>query len=157
MRARRTGVVFVVSVYVVAGVAFGLVGLVSMLWAQAQFVAEAGGSSPGEFGPVLLAVVYFQTTVAFLIAAPLLGAATGAMAGSRFRSGREAAAVGGGGGALGCVIMLLLSIGGASLVSGAGTGQLYAIGAAVVPALVATAAAGVTGGVGGLLGSLASR
>jgi len=157
MSARRSGLVFVVSVYLVVGIAFGVVGVTAMLWAQAQFVVGAGGASPGEFGPVLLAVVYFQTTVAFLVTAPLLGALTGALAGSRVRSRREAAAVGAGGSALGCLCMLVVALALTSLVGGPGTGQLYALGAAFVPGLIATVAAGATGGAGALLGSLAAR
>lgn len=157
MRSVRGGIAFVVGSYAVVGAAFGAVGYTAMRWGQVQFVAAAGGADPGRFGSVLLAVVFFQTTVAFMLAGPLLAGTVGAMVGSRFPRAREAAAVGGGGSLLGFAVLVALGLGCTTLIGGTGTEQLYDLGSALGPLSLAAATTALAGCAAGALGSRAAR
>jgi hypothetical protein len=149
----RAGIGFLVGVFAAVGAAFGVVGYTAMRWAQVQFVSAAGGADPGRFGPVLLAVVFFGTTVTFLLAGPLLAGAVGAVVGSQFPRPREAAVVGGVGSLLGFGVLIVLGLGVTALVGGEGTGQLYRIGSAVGPLFLSAVATGFAGAVAGAVGS----
>jgi hypothetical protein len=153
----RSGIGFLVTVYAAVGAAFGVAGYTAMRWAQVQFVSAAGGADPGRFGPILLAVVFFETTVTFLLAGPLLAGTVSTMVGSQFPRLREAAAVGGAGSLLGFCALIVLGLGATSLIGGAGTGQLYGIGSAVGPLFLSAIATGLAGTVAGAVGSLAAR
>lgn len=154
---RTRPLLFGVGTFAATGLAFGLFGLLSMQWAQTQFITAARGETIETFGPVLLAVVYFQTAVMFFLVGPVLAGLTGALIGSRFPSPSKAALAGGGSSFAGFLVFLVLSLGITSQVSGPGTGQLFTLGAALVPALVATVLTSLAGGGGGALGSMAVR
>ncbi|MFB6129490.1 MAG: hypothetical protein ABEJ28_01555, partial [Salinigranum sp.] len=141
--------------FAAVGVGFGIAGYTAMRWAQVQFVSAAGGADPGRFGPVLLAVVYFATTVSFMVAGPLLAGILGAMAGSQFRAPTDGALVGGGGGLAGYVALIVLGLGATSLFGGPGTEQLYTFGSAVGPLALAAVATAVVGAGAGALGAWA--
>ena len=157
MRSVGRGIAFLVGAYAAVGAAFGIVGYTAMRWGAVQFIAAAGGADPGRFGPVLLAVVFFQTTVAFMLAGPLLAGTVGAMVGSQFPRRREAAVVGGGGSLLGFVALAVLGLGLTSLIGGEGTDQLYGLGSAVGPLALAATATALTGVAAGALGSWGTR
>jgi hypothetical protein len=145
MAATSRVVALVLAVFAAVGLALGLVGYLTLSWAQARFVVAAGGASPGEFGPVFVGLVSFQTAATQMALAPVLSVLVGALGGSRFREVRRAAAVTGGATALGCLLMALLGLGVTGL---AGAQQAVGLGDALVP-LAATAVVG--GGVGAAL------
>ena len=149
---RQAGLI--VAVFALVGVALGVVGFVAGDWARTQFVTAAAGSAPETFGPVFLALSVFQTTVTLLVVGPVLAAVLGLLSGSRFADGSAAAGVAGGGSLVGFFCMAGLGLLGLAALSGPGTGQLYALPAAVGPLFVAGA---VTTGVGSVAGALGSR
>ena len=148
---RQTGLI--VAVFTLVGAALGVVGVVAGDWARTQFVTGATGAEPATFGPVFLALSVFQTTVTLFFAGPILAAVLGLLAGSRFADATAAAGVGGGGSLVGFFAMAGVGLLGLSTLSGAGTGQIYALRAAVGPLLLSATATTVTGAGAGALGS----
>jgi hypothetical protein len=148
---RQTGLI--VAVFALVGAALGAVGVVVGDWARTQFVTGATGADPATFGPVFLALSVFQTTVTLFFAAPVLAAALGLLSGSRFADATAAAGVAGGGSLVGFFAMAGVGLLGLSTLSGAGTGQIYALRSAVGPLLLSAAATTVTGAGTGALGS----
>lgn len=153
MDETRRLAVFLVLLSGVVGVGVGLVGHVTVGWASTQFLAAAGGESPERFGPVFVALVFFQTTATVFVLGTTLSALLGALGGSRLPNVREALVVGAGGGGAGYYVMALSALLVLSLVGGRGTAQTYDLGQALGPlALSGLPAIGV-GAVGAVLGS----
>jgi hypothetical protein len=148
---RQTGLI--VAVFALVGVALGVLGVVVGDWARPPFVTGATGAEPATFGPVFLALSVFQTTVTLFFAGPILAAVLGLLAGSRFADATAAAGVAGGGSLVGFFAMAGFGLLGLSTLSGAGTGQIYALRAAVAPLLLSAVATTVTGAGAGALGS----
>jgi hypothetical protein len=148
---RQVGLI--VGTFAAVGVALGMVGYATADWARTQFIAEASGASPGEFGPVFVALSTFQTTVTMFVVGPVVAASLGLLSGSRFVDPRRAGGVATVGSLAGFLLMTGLGIVGVGLVSGSGTGQIYTPGAAVGPLLLSAVATGATGGVAGVAGS----
>jgi hypothetical protein len=143
----------IVATFAAVGVALGVVGFVTAEWARTQFVTAATGADPATFGPVFVALSTFQTTVTLFFAGPVLGAALGLLAGSRFVDPRSAAGVAAAGTLVGFFVMAGAGLVGLALPSGTGTGQTYALGRAVGPLLLSGVVTAATGGVAGALGS----
>jgi hypothetical protein len=143
----------VVALFAMLGVALGLVSYTATNWARVQFITAATGASPANFGPVFVALSAFQTTVTLFFAGPVVGTLVGTLVGSRFLDVKLAGGVAGGGSLVGFYLMAGICLFGLSLVSGPGTEQVYAVGQAVGPLVVAGVVTGVVGTVGGVLGS----
>ena len=150
--ARRL-VGFLLLLSTAVGVAVGLVGHVSLGWARTQFLTAAGGSTPEAFGPVFLALVFFQTTVTVFVVGTALSALLGSLAGSRVRTVRDALVVGAGGGGAGYYLMALSAVVVLSFAGGRGTAQTYDLGQALGPLVLSGVPAVVAGAVGAVLGS----
>ena len=153
----RRFLAFVVGTFAVVGLSFGLAGHVVVWWARTQFLSAASGNSPDAFGPVFVALVFFQTTATIFLVGTGLSALLGALAGSRFRSAREAVVVAGAGGTAGYYVMTLVALVVLSLAGGRGTEQTYGLGQALAPFALSGVPAAVAGTVGGLLGSRLAR
>lgn len=150
-------VALIVGVFAVLGVALGASGYLAMGWAREQFVVAAGGSSPGEFGPVFVALVAFQTTVSQFLVGTAVAGVVGAMAGSRFAVPRTAGLVGAGGSVVGFYLMGLIAVFLVSLAGGPGTDQVYDVGQALGPLALGGVPAGIAGGAGGVAGAALVR
>lgn len=146
-------VALIVATFAAVGVAVGVVAFVTADWARAQFVVGAGGAQPAEFGPVFVALSMFQTTVTMFFAGPVVAAAVGLLSGSRFRKWTTAAGVTAAGTLVGFFLMTGIGLLGLGLVSGPGTGQTYALGAALGPLLLSAVATALAGGCAGVVGS----
>lgn len=143
----------VVAVFAVLGVALGTSGYLAMDWARTQFLVAAGGTTPSRFGPVFVALVAFQTTVSQFLVGTAVAGLVGTMAGSRIPEARTAGLVAGGGSLVGFYLMALVGVFLLTRAGGAGTEQVYSLGQAVGPLLVAGVPAAVAGGLGGVVGS----
>jgi hypothetical protein len=153
MREARRLAGFLLLLSAVIGVAVGLVGHVAVGWARTQFLTGASGSSPETFGPVFVALVFFQTTVTVFVVGTALSALLGALAGSRVPSPRDAVVVGAGGGGVGYYVMALSAVVVLSFVGGDGTAQTYGLGQALGPLVLSGLPVVVAGAVGAVLGS----
>ncbi|MFB6080095.1 MAG: hypothetical protein ABEJ81_03760 [Haloferacaceae archaeon] len=147
----------IVAVFAVLGVALGASGYLAVDWARTQFVVAAGGATPGRFGPVFVALVAVQTTVAQFLIGTAVAGLVGAMAGSRFAEVRTAGLVAAAGSATGFYLMGVLAVLLLSLAGGPGTGQVYAPGQALGPLLLAGVPAALAGGAGGVAGAALVR
>jgi hypothetical protein len=143
----------VVAVFAAVGLALGLVGYLTLSWAQARFVAGAGGGA-NEFGPVFVGLVSFQTAATQMALAPVLSALLGTLAGSRFADVTRAVAVTGGSAAAGCLVMTVLAVAVTGL---AGAAQGVGLGNALVPVVVTTAVGGGVGAAAGGVGATLVR
>lgn len=153
MSEARRLVGFLVVLSAIIGVAVGLGGHVAVGWARTQFLTAAGGQSPSSFGPVFVALVFFQTTVTVFVVGTSLSALLGALAGSRLPDLYDALLVGTGGGGGGYYAMVATAVVVLSFVGGPGTGQTYSVGQAVVPLVLSGLPAVAAGAVGAVLGS----
>lgn len=145
----------IVVVFATVGLGMGLTGYNAMAWAQTQFLTAAGGGTAERFGPVFVALVYFQSANVALFLGPVVAALSGLLFGSRMRDRRTAAAVGGGGALAGFYVMALTTVLVASLaLSGEGASQAFGLGQAVGPVAVAGLPAAVAGAIGGYVGPL---
>jgi hypothetical protein len=155
----RTGRVLalVVGVFLALGLGLGVAGHLAVGWAGRQFVVGASGASPAEFGPVFVALVAFQTTVAALLVGVAVAGLVGAMAGSRFVAVRRAGLVAGVGSLLGFYVMGGTTVLLVSLAGGPGTEQVFDPGAALGPLALTGLLAGLAGGVGGVAGATLVR
>ncbi|MFB6302589.1 MAG: hypothetical protein ABEH78_06990 [Haloferacaceae archaeon] len=147
----------IVGVFAVLGVALGASGYLAMEWAREQFVVAAGGTTPGQFGPVFVALVAFQTTVSQFLIGTAVAAVVGVMAGSRFAVPRTAGLVAAAGSLTGFYLMGLIAVLCLSLVGGPGTGQVYSVGQAFGPLAMGGVPAAVAGGAGGVAGAALVR
>jgi hypothetical protein len=147
----------VVGLFLALGVGLGAAGHLAVGWAGRQFVAGASGASPAEFGPVFVALVAFQTTVATLLVGVAVAGLVGAMAGSRFVTARRAGLVAGGGSLLGFYAMGGTTVLLVTLAGGPGTEQLFDPGAALGPLALTGLLAGLAGGAGGVAGTALVR
>jgi hypothetical protein len=153
MSEARRLVGFLVVLGAVIGVAVGLGGHVAVSWARTQFLTAASGSSPASFGPVFVALVFFQTTVTVFVLGTALAALLGSLAGSRIPDLRGAIVVGAAGGGGGYYVMALAAVVVLSFVGGRGTGQTYSLGQALGPLVLLGLPAVAAGTVGAVLGS----
>jgi hypothetical protein len=154
MSETRRLVGFLLGLSAIIGVAVGLGGHVAIGWARTQFLTGATGNSPETFGPVFLALVFFQTTVTVFVVGTALSALLGALAGSRLPDFRDAVVVGVGGGGGGYYVMAVVAVVVLSFVGGPGTGQTYGLGQALGPLAVSGIPAVAAGAVGAVAGSL---
>jgi hypothetical protein len=152
---RLAGFLLVLSA--VIGVAVGLAGHVAVGWARTQFLTAATGNSPTTFGPVFVALVFFQTTVTVFVVGTALSALLGSLAGSRLTELREALLVGAGGGGAGYYVMALTAVLVLSLAGGPGTDQTYSLAQAVGPVALSGLPAVAAGALGAVLGSGLAR
>jgi hypothetical protein len=143
-----------VGVFAVVGLALGIVGYVAVSWAQTRFVAAAAGNAPGEFGPVFVGLVFFQTVVTDLALGTVLAALLGTLAGSRFRDPRRAAATTGAGTGVGCLLLAGLGVG---LTGLAGVDQAVGLGPALGPIAATALVGGGAGAAGGVVGATMVR
>jgi hypothetical protein len=147
----------IVAVFAALGVAIGGTGYLALDWARTQFVVAAGGTTPGRFGPVFVALVAFQTTVTQFLLGTAVAGLVGAMAGSRFADARTAGLVAAGGSVTGFYLMGAIAVLLLSLVGGPGAGQVYDPGQALGPLVLAGIPAGLAGGAGGVAGAALVR
>jgi len=157
MTATRRVFALVVGVFATVGVTGGGAGLVVVDWARTQFVVDAAGAQPAEFGPTFVAVVALQTTATLLLIGVGVAALVGTLAGSRFARVGTAGLVAGSGSLVGFYAMAALVVGLVTVAGGEGTGQVYDAGQALVPVVVAGLPAGVAGAVGGSAGAVLTR
>lgn len=147
----------IVGVFAVLGIALGASGYLAMEWAREQFVVAAGGTTPGRFGPVFVALVALQTTASQFLVGTAVAGVVGAMAGSRFAVPRTAGLVAAAGSVTGFYLMGLIAVLVLSLVGGPGTGQVYDVGQALGPLALGGIPAGLAGGAGGAVGAALVR
>lgn len=147
----------VVAVFGVLGIALGASGYLAVDWARTQFLVAAGGTTPSQFGPVFVALVALQTTVSQFLVGTAVAGLVGTMAGSRFPDARTAGLVAGGGSLVGFYLMAALAVLPVTLAGGPGTEQVYGLGQAVGPLLLAGVPAAVAGGIGGVVGAALVR
>lgn len=139
-----------VAVFAAVGLALGVVGFLTLSWAQTRFVVTAGGASPSQFGPVFVGLVFFQTVGTHLALGPVLSVLLGTLAGSRFPETGRAAAVAGAGTALGSLLMAVLALAVTGL---AGVAQGVGFGTALVPIVATAVVGGGAGAAGGAVGA----
>lgn len=148
-RASET-VGWIVAIFAVLGVALGLAGYVSVSWGYDVFVTSARGATAERFGPIFVALVFFQNvSVAFFVG--LLGSLlAGLTFGSRFYDGRIAVLATGVGGLVGFYAMVALAF----VVMSMGMQVPRGVGLddALVPFLLAGIPSGIVGALAGYLG-----
>lgn len=144
----------IVAVFAAIGLGMGLTGFAGMGWAQSQFLVAAGGETARQFGPVFVALVYFQNANTAFFVGPVVAVLAGVLFGSRLRSGPTAAAVAAGSSLLGFYVMAFLTVLVMALaLGGPGGSQAFGLGQAVGPILTAGVPTAVVGGVAGYLGA----
>lgn len=145
----------IVAVFGTVGLGLGLTGYNTMAWAQSQFLTAAGGETAQQFGPIFVALVYFQgANVAFFLG-PVVATLAGLLFGTRMRDRRTAAAVAGAGSLAGFYVMALVTILLSSLaLSGPGASQSFGLLQALVPVLLAGIPTAIAGAIAGYVGPL---
>lgn len=144
----------IIAVFGTVGLGTGLTGYNTMAWAQSQFLTAAGGSAR-EFGPIFVALVYFQgANVAFFLG-PVVATLAGLLFGTRMRDRRTAAAVAGGGALVGFYLMALLTVLLSSLaLSAQGASQSFGLLQALVPIVLAGIPTAIAGTIAGYVGPM---
>ena len=141
---------WIVATFAALGVAIGLAGYVSVSFGHEVFVAGARGATAERFGPLFLALVFFQNvSVAFFVGL-LASFATGLVFGSQLYDRRDAVLATGGGGLVGFYLMVVLAF---SIMSmGMATPRGFGLGDVLVPVLLAGIPSGIVGAVAGYFG-----
>lgn len=144
----------ILVVFGAIGVGMGLTGYNGVAWAQTQFLTAAGGGTAREFGPIFVALVYFQTANATFFVGPVVAVLAGLLFGTRLRRPRTAAAVVGGGSLVGFYVMALATVLVTSLaLGGPAADQAFSLGQALGPLLTAGLPTALVGAVAGYVGS----
>lgn len=141
---------WIVAVFAALGVALGLAGYVSVSFGYEVFVVGAQGETAQRFGPLFLAVVFFQTVSVVFFVGVVTALAVGLSFGSRFHDWTVAVAVAGVGGIVGFYLMAMLAFGLTSV--GMPTARGFGLGDLLVPLILAGVPSGLVGAVGGYLG-----
>jgi hypothetical protein len=99
------------GVFGTLGIVFGLVGFLSVQWAESVYIASASGEAARTLGPIFAGLVTFQNGVLVQFLAPLLAFVFGFVFGSREFSAGDGLLVGGVGGGVGYVSLAVPAIG----------------------------------------------
>jgi hypothetical protein len=92
-----------VGIFGTVGAVFGLVGFLSVQWAESVYIASASGEAVRTYGPIFAGLVTFQHSALVQLLAPVLTLVFGFVFGSREFAARDGALVGGVGGVVGYV------------------------------------------------------
>lgn len=143
----------IVVVFAAIGLGLGLTGYNTMAWAQSQFLTAAGGGTAQQFGPIFVALVYFQGAAVAFFLGPVVAALLGLLFGTRMRDPRMAAVVTAGGSLVGFLVMAFLTVAVSSLaLSGEGATHTFGLLQALVPLLLASIPTAIAGGITGYVG-----
>jgi hypothetical protein len=99
------------GIFGTVGTALGLVGFLSVRWAESVYVASASGEAARTLGPIFAGLVTFQNGVLVQFLALVLAFVFGFVFGSREFSAGDGVLVGGVGGAVGYVTLAVPAIG----------------------------------------------
>lgn len=142
------------AIFGTLGVAFGLVGFLSVRWAEAVYITSASGDAVRTLGPVFAGFAALQTGVLLQFLAVVLVFVFGFVFGSREFSPRDGALIGGAGGVVGYVSLMAPALGLLLVApSGAQLFPLSSILVVIVGTLVVSAVAGTAGGYVGVQAS----
>ncbi len=140
-----------VGVFGTLGTGAGVVGFLSVRWAESVYLVAAGGDMVQTLGPVFSGFVVFQTSVFLQFLALVLAFVFGFVFGSREYGGRAGALVGGAGGLVGYVPFVLPAIG---LLLVAPTASQVFPPSSLLPVVAGSfLLSGLTGAVGGFVGA----
>lgn len=143
-----------VGIFGTLGVAFGLVGLLSVRWAESVYVVSAGGDIVQTLGPIFSGFVVFQNSVFLQFFALVLAFVFGFIFGSREYAARVGALVGGTGGLVGYVSLLVPSMG--LLLVAPSQSQVFALSSILLVAVGSFLFSGIAGAAGGYIGAKTS-
>jgi hypothetical protein len=143
-----------VGIFATLGTVFGLVGFLSVRWAETVYIASASGGAAGRLGPIFAGLVTFQNSVLLQFLAPLLTFVFGFVFGSREFSVGGGALLGATGGAVGYVALMLPALA-LSVLAPSGS-QVFPLPSILPLVAAALVLSGVAGAVGGYLGARTS-
>lgn len=149
--SRRDAVGVFVGLFVVVGVAVGVVGAATTGWAESALATDATGDAD-RFGPIFVAQMYLLTSGTVLLAGPVVGAPLGVAFGRQAGSTSDGAVVAGAGAGVGAFAMTLVAIAIVVLSQGPAASQAHGFTAVLIPALVGAIATAVVGSVAGAVG-----
>jgi hypothetical protein len=135
------------AIFGTLGVAFGLIGFLSVQWAESVYITSASGDAVRTLGPVFAGFAALQTSVLLQFLSVVLVFVFGFVFGSRQFSPRDGALIGGAGGVVGYVSLTIPGLGLLLLApSRAQVFPLSSILLLLVGSLVVSAVAGTAGG-----------
>lgn len=149
-------VLFATAVYAAFGLVLGSIAFVTGQWAQTQFITNASGQAPTEFGPVFIAVIFVQTAASILLFGPVIAVFVGRLIGSAFDSPATALVSGAAGGLFGSYVMAAVAIGLLTLSKGDAANQAFTLRQAIRPILLAGIPTAIVGGVAAAVESILS-
>lgn len=143
-----------VGIFATLGVAFGLLGYLSVQWAESVYIASADGDMVETLGPIFAGFVVFQNSAILQFLALVLVFVFGFIVGSREYSGRDGALAGGIGGLVGYVSLTVSAMG--LLLIAPSESQVFAVSSILPVVGVAFLLSGVAGAIGGYIGATTS-
>lgn len=138
--------VVTMTMFVIFGIALGILAYVAGTWAQTQLIADAGGQA-AAFGPVFVSVTFLQTAIVILFFGPVVAGIVGSLLGSDLRSPTRALLTGGISSLLGFYLMAIVALGFLVFAKGPDAQQAFSLTHAIQPMLLAGVPTAVIGAV----------
>lgn len=133
------------------GIVFGLIGFISIRWAETVYISAAAGGIVQTLGPVFSSVVVLQNTIMIHFLSLALILVFSFQFGSRQLTDKDGAVVGGLGGIVGHASLLVPSI--PLLIAAPAESQVFTLPSMLPLAISALVMAGLVGAISGYFGA----